>query len=276
MAPQFGLPNVTDFFGQALNQARQVIQAAPKAVQGGAQGVVRAYKSVPPSIRSAVNPFSSAQPIGVKGVTRAIGLGLVTDYLADKLIGENLPQSVRPEFSDFLAYTGLPVPPQAKLGVYALLRSQPVGRAEDQIMAQIRKEYYDKVNQQRTTRNNTTTQGVAPGQGGLEAAGPAEPAFRLPGAQAAVPSTSPAAAAATQQPPPVAATPVTPAPMNELAQMYAQQKQLGQILGAEEMVRRIRQADPNYGISDENLAAWAKQNPALAYREMMKREGLTR
>jgi hypothetical protein len=64
--------------------------------------------------------------------------------------------------------------------------------------------------------------------------------------------------------------------MNELAQMYAQQKQLGQILGAEEMVRRIRQADPNYGISDENLAAWAKQNPALAYREMMKREGLTR
>jgi hypothetical protein len=276
VAPKFGLPNVTDFFGQALNQAKQVIQAAPKAVQGGAQKAVQTYKSLPPFVRSAVNPFSSANPIGVGGITRAVGLGLITDHATENVIGKNLPPELRPEFNEFLAYTGLPLPQWAKLGGYALMSSKPVGRAEDQIMAQIRKEYYDKVSQQRTARNNTTTQGVAPGRGGLEAAGPAEPAYRPPGAPPAAPSTSPAAAAATQQPPPAATTPVTPAPMNELAQMYAQQKQLGQTLGAEEMVRRIRQADPNYGISDENLAVWAKQNPALAYREMMKREGLTR
>lgn len=276
MAPQFGLPNVTDFFGQALSRAKQVIQAAPKAVQGGAQKAVQTYKSLPPSVRSAVNPLSTAQPVGVKGITRAVGLGLLTDYAAENLISKNLPPNLRPGFNEFLVYTGLPLPLPLKLGAYVALSSTPVNRGEDEALAKMRQDFANKVRQQRTTRNNTTTQGVTPVRGGLEAAGPAEPAYRPPGAPAAAPSTSPAAAAATQQPPPAATTPVTPAPMNELAQMYAQQKQLGQTLGVEEMVRRIRQADPNYGISDENLAIWAKQNPALAYREMMKREGLTR
>jgi hypothetical protein len=59
-----------------------------------------------------------------------------------------------------------------------------------------------------------------------------------------------------------------------LAETYAQQKRIGELLGAQEMIRRLNQAEPMATVAEENLREWAAANPALAYREMLRRERL--
>lgn len=74
-------------------------------------------------------------------------------------------------------------------------------------------------------------------------------------------------------PPPRTGTAAVPA-KSELAQMYAEQVRLGKELGAQEMVRRLTEARPVTTVNETDLIAWATQNPALAYREMLRRESL--
>jgi hypothetical protein len=62
--------------------------------------------------------------------------------------------------------------------------------------------------------------------------------------------------------------------LSPLAKEYAQQQRIAELLGAEEMVRRLNAARPMATVSDEDLLTWADANPALAYREMLRRESL--
>jgi hypothetical protein len=57
-----------------------------------------------------------------------------------------------------------------------------------------------------------------------------------------------------------------------LAEQYAREKRLGELLGAQEMIRRLNQGTQQTTEVDRNLQTWAKANPALAYREMLRRE----
>jgi hypothetical protein len=57
------------------------------------------------------------------------------------------------------------------------------------------------------------------------------------------------------------------------ADLYRAQEYYGNLLGQSgELVQRLKNVGGAAGMTDEALAAWAKQNPDLAYREMYKRE----
>jgi hypothetical protein len=62
--------------------------------------------------------------------------------------------------------------------------------------------------------------------------------------------------------------------MSPLAKEYAEQQRLAELLGAEEMIRRMNAVRPMTTVGDEDMLTWAKANPALAYREMLRRESL--
>jgi len=301
--------NPLQFLQQKAAEAQRAIQSAPR-VAGQiwqrqvnpniqrAQRVVRqvsnapvvrqvteGYRRLPPAIRSGVNPLSSASPVGLRGAGLSLGTNLVTDAIVSELLIPRLPKEVGGPLNDFMVFTSNPFGgPAHRLAAYAVLRPTPVGAAEDQQMAQIRKEYEDK---KRAAANR------APAQD-LQLAAPAEPAFRLPppaqtsytetsapavqvSAPIAQPSPQPAPAASTS--PRAAAAQVTapsqPAEMlSPLAKEYAQQQRIAELLGAEEMVRRLNSARPMATVSDEDLLTWADANPALAYREMLRRESL--
>lgn len=76
------------------------------------------------------------------------------------------------------------------------------------------------------------------------------------------PTISPAALSAARS--------STAAPLSApLAEFYSAQEQLGnQLVQTGELQRRLRQT----GAVDDALMEWAKANPALAYRELLKRE----
>lgn len=64
------------------------------------------------------------------------------------------------------------------------------------------------------------------------------------------------------------------APTNvPLEQFYSAQEVLGRQLEAGgELQRRLKEAGAGAGMGDAALMAWAEKNPALAYRELMRRE----
>lgn len=282
MAPQFGLPNLPQFFADALKKAEGVVRGAPQQVQRAvpavnraAQATQNAYKRLPPAVRAGLNPLSSAGPTRAALVpfARFMGGQLLVDAAVSELANRVLPPDAAREVSEFYALTSLPVPVPLKLGAYVLGRSTPVNKNEDEIMRQIHADYYaKKAKAEANTKTNVENQNFT--GGGLEARGPAAPAFRPPGAP---PAPSPSQAAATTALPSQGPAPAATAPdkMNELARLYAEQKQMGTELGAEEMVRRMRAASPSrYSMPEQDLVKWAASNPALAYREMVRREGL--
>ena len=67
------------------------------------------------------------------------------------------------------------------------------------------------------------------------------------------------------------------APTNvPLEQFYGAQEVLGRQLEAGgELQRRLKEAGAGAGMGDAALMAWAEKNPALAYRELMRREKRT-
>ncbi len=257
----------------SIQRAQQIVrQVANTPV---IRPVVQGYKGLPPSVRSGINPLSSASPQGLRGVGASIGTNLITDAILSELVIPRLPKDVGGAVNDFMVFTSNPIGgPVHRLAAYAVLRPTPLGASEDQQMAQIYKEYEDK---KRASAQKTSTTPTA----GLELSAPAEPAFRLPAptrtaytdttrpvrqTQTPVEYRSPQAAAAT------VTEPSTPTPDSPLALEYARQRRLGELLGAQEMVRRLNEARPMATVSDENLLSWASANPALAYREMLRRE----
>lgn len=284
MAPQFGLPNLPQFFADALKKAEGVVRAAPQQVQRAmpvvnraAQATQNAYKQLPPAARAGLNPLSSAGPTraALAPFTRFMGGQLLVDAAVSELANRVLPPDAAREVSEFYVLTSLPVPVPLKLGSYVLGRSTTVNKNEDEMMKQIRADYYAKKAKAKAEANTKTdVENQSFTGGGLEASGPADPAFRPPGTP---PAPSPAQAAATTALPSQGPAPAATAPdkMNELARLYAEQKQMGTELGAEEMVRRMRAASPSrYSMPEQDLVKWAASNPALAYREMVRREGL--
>jgi hypothetical protein len=58
-----------------------------------------------------------------------------------------------------------------------------------------------------------------------------------------------------------------------LSEFYAAQENIGRYAEqGGELQRRLKEAGAGAGMSDEALMAWAQKNPALAYRELMRRE----
>lgn len=243
----------------------------------GVQNMSKGYqKNVPAFVRKGVNPFSNAVAPGRGG----IGLGLLR-WLGEAAVGEGVSKAadkyLPPDVGQFISVTSaVPGPAWLKLGTYLASIPTAAGKNEDEIMRQIHADYYAKKTKAEAdakTKVNKGNQNYT--GGGLEASGPADPAFRPPGAP---PAPSPSQAAATTALPSQGPAPAATAPdkMNELARLYAEQKQMGTELGAEEMVRRMRAASPSrYSVPEQDLVKWAASNPALAYREMVRREGLT-
>ena len=57
-----------------------------------------------------------------------------------------------------------------------------------------------------------------------------------------------------------------------LSEFYAAQENIGRYAEqGGELQRRLKEAGAGAGMSDEALMAWAQKNPALAYRELMRR-----
>ena len=240
-----------------IQRAQQVVRQVSNAPV--VRQVTEGYRRLPPAVRSGVNPLSSASPVGLRGAGLSLGTNLVTDAIVSDLIIPRLPKEVGGPLNDFMVFTSNPFGgPVHRLAAYAVLRPTPVGATEDQQMAQIYKEYEEK---KRAAADRTPAQD-------LQLAAPIEPAYRPPATRAPVASTSPRAAAAQ------VTAPSQPPEMSPLAKEYAQQQRIAELLGAEEMVRRLNAARPMTMVSDEDMLTWADANPALAYREMLRRESL--
>ena len=150
-------------------------------------------------------------------------------------------------------------------------------------MVQIRKEFEESKREQQQRQNSPLP---APSPADLQLAAPAAPAYRTPApretTRAYVAPPSPRQAAATPTTPAAPSLPATTVDpgaaqvraASPLAETYAQQKRIGELLGAQEMIRRLNQADPMATVAEESLREWAAANPALAYREMLRREQL--
>ena len=243
---------------------------------------VRAYRSLPPAIRSGINPLSSAAPRGLRGMGLSLGTNLIADTVISEAANALLPKKQAAEVIDFTTFTSSPFGgPAARLAAYAVLRPTPVGAGEDEKMAQIRREFEESKLRAREPKRD------------LQLAAPAQPAFSSPSAQTGsnsyVISSSPRQASATPSAPsvlPTAPRTISPAVVSAapeiggsqvqsaspLAENYAREKRLGELLGAQEMIRRLNQGTQQTTEVEKNLQTWAEANPALAYREMLRRE----
>ena len=276
---QRAIQNIPRMAGQVQRQIQPIIRSVYNAPV--VRPVVEQYRRIPPSVRSVINPLSSAEPVGLRGSVRAAGLNLLVDPVVEK-IASQLPRKQGGELTDFYVFSSLPFggPIQRAIG-YAVLRPTPVGLTEDQTMAQIRKEFEESKREQQQRQNSPLP---APSPADLQLAAPAAPAYRTP-----APRETTRAYVAPPSPRQAAATPATPAAPNlpattvdpgatqvqaasPLAETYAQQKRIGELLGAQEMIRRLNQVDPRFDRPD--MQTWAAANPALAYREMLRRERL--
>lgn len=275
---QQAIQNIPRMAGQVQRQIQPIIRSVYNAPV--VRPVIEQYRRIPPSVRSVINPLSSAEPVGLKGSLRAVGLNLLVDPVIEK-IASQLPRKQGGELTDFYVFSSLPFggPVQRAIG-YAVLRPTPVGSTEDQTMAQIRKEFEESKRRQQQQQNQALP---APISADLQLAAPAAPAYKAPApgetTRAYVAPPSPRQAAATPAAPSLPAATVDPGAAqvraaSPLAETYAQQKRIGELLGAQEMIRRLNQAEPMSTVADENLLEWAAANPALAYREMLRRERL--
>ena len=280
---QRAIQNIPRMAGQIQRQVQPIIRSVYNAPV--VRPVVQQYRRIPPSVRSAVNPLSAAQPVGLGGAVRSLGANVLVDTVVDELATRLLPREQAGAVTDFYTFTSLPFGgPLQRLAGYAILRPTPVGSTEDQTMAQIRKEYEESKRKQQQRQNQSLP---APSPADLQLAAPAAPAYRTPTpretTRAYVAPPSPRQAAATPATPATPAAPNLPATTvdpgaaqvqaaSPLAETYAQQKRIGELLGAQEMIRRLNQVDPRFDRPD--MQTWAAANPALAYREMLRRERL--
>jgi hypothetical protein len=276
---QRAIQNIPRMAGQVQQQIQPIIRTVTNSPV--VRPVVQQYRRIPPSVRSAVNPLSTAQPVRWPGAARSLGANLLVDTLVEEAATRLLPKQQAAEVTDFYTFTSLPFGgPLQRLAGYVVLRPTPVGATEDQTMAQIRKEYEESKRRQQQ-RQNQPMPAASPAD--LQLVAPAAPAYRTPAPREAtrayVAPPSPRQAAATPAAPSAPVTAVEPGAAqvraaSPLAETYAQQKRIGELLGAQEMIRRLNQAEPMSTVDDENLREWATANPALAYREMLRRERL--
>lgn len=276
--------NPLQFLQQKAAEAQRAIQSAPRIagqiwqqrvvpaarqVQAAAAPVVREYRqTVPGPIRAAINPFSTAGPNkpGLRPALGFFGGQVAADIAVGQAANRLLPPRLANEVTELYSLTSFPLPLPIRVALPIVLGSRPVNANEDEMLAQVYRDYEQKKrNAEIAQRNRTET--------GLEVSGPLEPAYRPPTAgastsRAPVVSTSPRAAAAQ------VTAPSQPPEMSPLAKEYAEQQRLAELLGAEEMIRRMNAVRPMTTVSDEDMLTWAKANPALAYREMLRRESL--
>lgn len=244
--------NPLDLLGQATTGTLRFAGSLPP---------VRWYKSLPPTVRNFINPISSANPSGnaLTSLLKGGAAGLAGDFVLSAIAEKVLPPNKKQELDEALLITQLtPGNPLSKLLAYGVLKPQPVGANEDQIMAEINKEYFRKVNAQKQrqitadqTTLNTLRQLTAPAQTDS-------------GRQESVPQENPNTSWVDS----------TKAPTGvSLADYYRAQAQRGAEIGAEELLARMRKANPKGSIPDDEFMSWAEANPALAYRAVMYREG---
>lgn len=242
----------------------------------GSLPVVRQIVKLHSKVPTPLSPFKTENPKTVVGVVRKALNPLNPENALGAALTGGPVISLIEEFGAGSTPQGDPNDPYSRwqyLGYKS--RDDMKNRVETQLAKeqrysipagpQMTAETYRRAREEKAQRTRT----------GLETSGPADPAFRTPGAPPAPsPSQAAAATALPSQGPAPAAT--APDKMNELARLYAEQKQMGTELGAEEMVRRMKAASPSrYSVPEQDLVKWAASNPALAYREMVRREGLT-
>ena len=242
------------------------------------QQIVRTYNRIP----VAVNPIRTRTPTTVKGAIGKALNPLNPMNAALGVLGVTLPE-VPTSVPELLFIQGSS--PQTD-DPYANWKALRYKSREDMI---------NRVGQQMVREAALPGQPITPPPAtGLRLAAPAEPAFRPPApaqtsyVRTSAPVVRASAPSAQRSPQPASVAQPTssqaaqvtapvqaPAPeMSPLAKEYAQQQRIAELLGAEEMVRRLNAARPMTTVSDEDILTWADANPALAYREMLRRESL--
>ena len=237
---------------------------------------VRAYKSLPPTLRNFINPISNARPTGgpIKSLVKGGLAGIAGDFLLSEIADRILSPEDKQKLDEALIVTQLaPGNPLGKVLAYGVFQPKALGEGEDEKMAQIHKEYYDKkkTQTQRIQQEKESTQGAR--RDPAETTGGAVPLAVVPYTEQ---GTAEVAADIAPVPQPSWVDQYQAPEGISLADFYAAQAQRGRELGAEEMLTRIREANPDYSMSDADFKTWAAANPALAYREVLKREGLVR
>ena len=293
--------------------ARGVQRAGQRAIRIATQNpvvrpIVEQYRRLPPSVRTAVNPLSTASiPLKPGPILRTLGAGYAVDKLIETVAGAIPNKQLGADIGSAYLLTSLPVGgPLPRLAAAAALWPQPVNRGEDELLRAERARYEREAAgtrearaldaQARDARARNQAQRTEPrsdtsARAGLSLPAPAEAAYAPPGPRQSPAATNPLpspmdATARTSLPPQPTTTAQTApiispetleqssqlgAPTNvPLAQFYRAQAELGKKLGATELVRLMKETGRAEGVPDEALVKWATQNPGLAYREVLK------
>lgn len=243
--------------------------------------IVRMAGSLP-GVRQLVNLYNkiptAVNPVRTRETTTLLGT-------FGKMINPLNPFIAIPTGASILLNTDVDIPPMSVLDLLGISGSTPQGDNKfdnwQRLGYKSKADMIARVSAQEQKENPRPYQGppvppnlprrnpTAATQGGSTEATQTRPRPT----RGAEPTGSAPPAPILPPPPPRTGTAATPA-KSELAQIYAEQVRLGKELGAQEMVRRLTEARPMTTVNEADLIAWATQNPALAYREMLRRESL--
>jgi hypothetical protein len=90
---QRAIQNIPRMAGQVQQQIQPIIRTVTNSPV--VRPVVQQYRRIPPSVRSAVNPLSTAQPVRWPGAARSLGANLLVDTLVEEAATRLLPTSCR-------------------------------------------------------------------------------------------------------------------------------------------------------------------------------------
>lgn len=246
--------------------------------------MIEALRRVYDRIPTAINPLRTRTPTtGLGQLGRAVNpLNPVNaaTMLLEAAIGETVGRTLGDDARRQAEYFSFGLKPGLVLSV---LDAGPAGATDEYIqqrMAENQRAYEAERAARLATQAATSTESAvapastSPGSGGVGAP-------RSAGG-ASVSATEPRVGPRPQARPTVgaavspASTPrrETAAAPNELATTYMKQEMLGRALDKEgELRRRLWEAGGGAGLTRENFDQWVQANPALAYRDMLRREG---
>ncbi len=267
-------------------------------IKRGTQGVMRfagsipgykAYKSLPPVVRTFINPVTSAVPTG--GSLRSFAKGATAGILGDLVISNLAKQVLNKDQQDaidswLIGTSMIPGGPITKTLGYEILRPRGFGgAAEDEKIGAMTRDFAAKVAAQQQKR---TTSASTPGAPTAQTYTPAPPALNPVPTQAPTQAPTQGGAVAIEvQPYTASAAPTVQGRVQArptwvdsasapegvpLAAFYEAQNKRAAEIGAEELLRRMKAVAPSNTMSDANYMSWAGANPGLAYREVLKRE----
>ncbi len=245
----------------------------------------KAYKSLPPVVKTFINPVTSAVPTG--GLLRSFAKGATAGILGDLVISNLAKQVLNKDQADavdswLVGTSMIPGGPVTKLLGYEILRPRGFGgKAEDDKIGAMTRDFAAKVAAQQRQRTASASTSGAPAS---QKSAPAAPAANPVQAQA---PTQGGAVAIEVQPYVANAAPAVQGSVQArptwvdsvsapegvpLAAFYEAQNKRAAEIGAAELLRRMKAVAPSSTMSDENYTSWAAANPGLAYREVLKQE----